>query len=99
MNDSATIALSTETQTSKPPAKRGRKSETPAQRLARLQHAVVEAKQAAKDAERRMFATVGEALLAEAGADSALKARVVEILRRRVTAASAKADIAALLSA
>lgn len=78
--------------------KRGRKPETPAQRLLRLEHQLAEAKVAAKEAERRMFAVVGEALLAEAAEDAALKACIVDTLRRRVTTASAKADIASLLA-
>jgi len=80
------------------PARRGRKPETAAQRLERLQRAVVEAKQAAREAERRKWAVVGEALLAEAEGDAALKYRIVETLRRRVTSASARADIASLLA-
>ena len=56
-----------------PPTKRGRKSETPVQRLERLQRAVADAKIAAREAERRMFAVVGEALLAEAEADAQLR--------------------------
>ena len=78
-------------------AKPGRKVETPAQRIDRLQRELLAAKHAAKEAEQRQFAVVGAAVLAEAENDSALKARVVEILRRRVTSATAKADIAELL--
>ena len=78
--------------------KRGRKPETPARRLERLQREVAAAKIKAKDAERRMFAVVGEALLREAEADAQLRARLLEILRRRVTGAQARADIAPLLA-
>jgi hypothetical protein len=81
-----------------PPTRRGRKSETPAQRLERLQRAVADARIAAKEAERRMFAVVGEALLAEAEADAQLRARMLDILRRRATGAQARADIATLLA-
>jgi hypothetical protein len=79
-------------------AKRGRKPETPAQRVARMARQLEEAKDAAKKAERRMFAVVGEAMLAEAEADPTLNARIVDTLRRRVVTASAKADIAILLA-
>jgi hypothetical protein len=78
-------------------AKRGRKSETPGQRIERLQRELLAAKHAAKEAEQRQHTIVGAALLAEAETDPALKAQIVAILRRRVTAASAKAEIAALL--
>jgi hypothetical protein len=78
-------------------AKRGRKPETPAERIARLQQELQAAKHAAKEAEQRQCAVVGAALLAEAEGNAALKAQIVEILRRRVTAAAAKADIAGLL--
>jgi hypothetical protein len=64
----------------------------------RLQRAVAGANLAAKEAERRMYAIMGEALLAEAETDAALKARIVEMLRHRVTCTTAKADIAALLA-
>jgi hypothetical protein len=70
-------------------ARRGRKSETAAQRLERL---------ATKEAEQRMSCVVGEALLAEAKTDSALKSRIVSALRKRVTTEAAKADIAGLLA-
>lgn len=77
--------------------KRGRKSENALQRLERLQRAVADAKVAARTAERRKCAVVGEALLAEAETDAALRSRLLDILRRRVTSAQAKADIASLL--
>ncbi len=99
MNDTAILLLpATRAPEIAAPAKRGRKSETPAQRLERLQRAVIEAKHAAKEAERRMYAVVGEAMLAEAESDGAFRARVVAVLRERVTSATAKADIAALLA-
>ncbi len=79
------------------PTKRGRKSETPAQRLERLQRAVADAKVSAREAERRKCAIVGEALLAEAEADAQLKDRIRDILRKRVTGQQARADIASLL--
>lgn len=78
-------------------AKRGRKSETASQRLERLQKAVAEAKIAARDAQRRQYAIVGEAVMAEAEADAHLKDRIREILRRRVTGQQSRADIASLL--
>jgi hypothetical protein len=78
-------------------AKPGRKAETPVQRIERLERELQAAKHAAKEAEQRQFAVVGAALLAEAEGNPALKAQLAEILRRRVTTAAAKADIAALL--
>jgi hypothetical protein len=78
-------------------AKRGRKPESPAERIGRLERELQAAKHAAKEAEQRQFAIVGGALLAEAEGNPKLKAQLVEILRRRVTTAAAKAEIAALL--
>ena len=78
-------------------SKRGRKSETAAERLERLQKAVAEAKIAARDAERRKCEAVGVALLAEAEADPQLMERIRAVLRRRVTTTQARADIASLL--
>jgi hypothetical protein len=79
------------------PGKRGRKSETPAQRLERLQRAVADAKIAAREAERRKCEAVGVAVLTEADADPQLKARLRDILKRRVSGQQARADIASLL--
>ncbi len=79
------------------PARRGRKPENAQQRIERLERALVAAKQAAKDAEYRRFAIVGEALLAEAEEDEALRKQVAEVLRKRVTRPAARADIATLL--
>jgi uncharacterized protein YfaS (alpha-2-macroglobulin family) len=109
MNDAATditatiiapaeVDTSAATEATRISVKRGRPTETLEQRLARLQRQLEETKIAAKEAERRKFAVVGEALLTEAEADGAFKAHMVEILRRRVTAAGAKSDIAALLA-
>jgi phytoene/squalene synthetase len=77
--------------------KRGRKSERPAERLARLEQEVKEARAAAKEAERKAFAIVGQAVLAEAEGDGELKARMQDILRRRVRGNTNRAAIAGLL--
>jgi hypothetical protein len=89
--------MSETTSDRKAAGKPGRKPETPVQRIDRLQRELLAAKHAAKEAEQRQFAIVGAAVLAEAEGDGALKARLVEVLRRRVTGAAAKAEIAALL--
>ena len=78
--------------------KPGRKAETPAQRLARLERDVAAAKQAVRDAEQRCFATIGAAVKAEADGDGEFKARLHDILRRRVTSKAALADIAGVLA-
>jgi hypothetical protein len=98
MNDTAIILPAAATQIAKAPAKRGRKPETRDQRVERMERALAEAKAKAKEARRDMWAVVGEAMLAEAESDSAFMARVVAILRQRVTSATAKADIAPLLA-
>ncbi len=76
----------------------GRKAETPGQRLQRLERDLKAAKQAMRDAEQRTFATIGSALMAEADGDAEFKMKLRDILRRRVTSKTAKADIAAVLA-
>jgi len=90
-------AITVSDATAKVPAKRGRKSETAQQRFERLERELRTARQAIRDTERRKFQAVGEDVLAELAEDEALKSRVVEILRRRITTASGRADIATLL--
>lgn len=78
--------------------RRGRRpGETPAERLERLQRALAEAKVAAKEAQRRTCEAVGSAVLAEAENDPQLKARLRDILDRRITGHQARVDIASLL--
>ncbi len=98
MNDATSELQSPETASTEiTPTKRGRKPETPAQRIERFKIGLAQAKVAARDAERRRHAIVGEAMLAEADADPQLKARVRDSLRRRVSGHQARADIASLL--
>ena len=82
---------------SSPGSKTRRKSETPAQRIERLERELQAAKHEAKKAEQRRCAIVGAALLAEAEGNPSLRTQFVEILRRRVTSPAAKAEIATLL--
>ena len=78
--------------------RRGRPStETPAQRVERLERELHAARAAAKESERERDAIVGRAVRAEAEDDSELKAKLTGILRRRITSAGEKAHIAALL--
>lgn len=79
------------------PAMRSRKPETPAQKLARLEQELNAAKIEAKEAHERACTIVGRAILAEAEDDGEMKARLTEILRRRVKGNAAKAAIAAVL--
>jgi hypothetical protein len=81
-----------------PAKKPGRKAETPAQRLERLERDLQAAKRAVKQAEHRKFATVGAAVLAEADNDGEFKTRLRDILRRHVESKTGKADIAPLLA-
>jgi hypothetical protein len=78
--------------------KPGRKSESPTERLVRLQRDLQMAKRAVKEAEYRTYATVGEGVMAEADEDAEFKMRLREILRRRVTSKMGKADIAVVLA-
>jgi hypothetical protein len=80
------------------PKKPGRKAETPAQRLARAERDLIEAKRAVKEAESRRHATIGAALMEEAQGDAEFRAKLREILRRRVTSKAAIADIAVALT-
>jgi hypothetical protein len=99
MDDLATYSMPTETTGRAGRARRGRPpKESPAERLSRLQQQLQEARQAVAAMERRTYEIVGAAVLEEAATDGALQARVTDILRRRVTTASARADIATLLA-
>jgi hypothetical protein len=80
------------------PKKPGRKAETPAQRLERLQRDILLAKQAVKDADQRRLSTIGAAVLAEGEGDAEFMARLRDILRRRVETKAGKADVATLLA-
>lgn len=79
------------------PRKSGRRRETPAQRLTRLQQALKEAEKAHHAQRQRGLAIIGSALLDEARSDEELMKRVRAIVRKRVTGKSARADIAELL--
>lgn len=80
------------------PKKSGRRTETPAQRLVRLEQGVQLAKQAKKEHDKRVLATIGGALVAEGKERAEFMEAMREILRRRVTNSSAMADIVALLA-
>ena len=71
-----------------------RKSETPLERLARLQRDVEQAKQAAKVHQHRAYAVLGGAVLDEAKADARVMQMLREILERRV---KNKGQLAAVL--
>jgi hypothetical protein len=78
--------------------RRGRPAtETPAQRVERLERELQSARAAAKESERERDAIVGRAVRAEVEDDSELKAKLADILRRRITSAGEKAQVAALL--
>jgi hypothetical protein len=77
--------------------KPGRKSETPVQRLARLERDVLTAKHAVRDAENRGHATIGAAVREEAKGNAEFKATLHDILRRRVTTRAGKVEIALVL--
>jgi hypothetical protein len=80
------------------PRKAGRPAaETPAQRVERLERELQAARAAARENERARDAVVGRAMREEAQGDGAFNAKVLDILRRRVTSAAEKALIAPLL--
>lgn len=70
------------------PKKPGRRVETPAQRLLRLQSETKLAQQAVKAHRDRTLAALAAALVDEAQADPAFMATVQEILPRRVSTKS-----------
>jgi hypothetical protein len=78
--------------------KPGRKSETPAQRLARLERDLVAAKRAVKEDARRKSATIGAAVAEEMEGNPEFRAAIRDVLRRRVTTRTGLADIAHLLA-
>lgn len=77
--------------------KPGRKAETPAERLARLERDLALAKEAVKEAEQRLDLTVGRAVREEAAGDPVFMARLRDILGRRVVSKTGRAAIASLL--
>jgi hypothetical protein len=80
--------------------KRGRPAtETPQERLARLEKEIAAAREAVRESERRRFAIIGEAVAAEMDENPAFRTTIAEVLARRVTSPQAKADIAPLLVA
>lgn len=80
--------------------KRGRPSaETPQDKLARLEREIAATRAAMREAEKRRFALIGEAVAAEAGDNPAVRAQLADILTRRVTSAAPRADIAAFIIA
>ena len=78
--------------------KRGRKPETPQQRLERLAREMDATRKAIADAERTRFATIGQAVAAEAEASPEFREQVRRILEARVTSKAGRAAIAALLA-
>lgn len=79
--------------------KRGRPTaETPEEKLARLEREITATRAAMREAEKRRFALIGEAVAAEAEENPAVRAQLAEILVRRVTAPSPRADIAAFIA-
>ncbi len=80
--------------------KRGRPTaETPQEKLQRLEREITATRAAMREAEKRRFAIIGEAVAAEAEENPALRAQLADILARRVTSPSARADIAAFIAA
>jgi hypothetical protein len=80
--------------------KRGRPTaETPQEKLARLEREITATRAAMREAEKRRFAIIGEAVAAEAEDNPTLRAQLADILARRVTSAAARADIAAFIIA
>lgn len=77
--------------------KPGRKVETPAQRLERLQRELDATRQAIAEAEQRRLATVGRAVLDEAEGNPDFMNQLRQLLRARVTTKAGKADVASIV--
>jgi hypothetical protein len=65
--------------------------------VARLERELRDARAQIKEAEQRRLAVIGAAVMDEAEGNAELKARVIAICRKRVTAKGPRADIADLL--
>ena len=77
--------------------KTGRQPETPMQRLERAKRDVKLAARRVIEAERTKFATIGEAVMAEAVDDAELMTRLRDIIRRRVVSKTGKQAVAPVL--
>lgn len=82
----------------KPRGRPARKSETPQQRIARLEADLAAARAAAEEAEQRKLAIVGRAVLAEAESNASFMAEVRRVLGERITTKAGKAEVAGILS-
>lgn len=76
--------------------KRGRPSETPLQRLKRLEHETALARQAVEEADRLRLATIGSAVLAEANTNDKFMDQLRGILKTHVSTKAGKAAIAGM---
>lgn len=85
-------------ETSQEKKKPGRKSETPAQRLARLEKDIVAARRAVEQAEQTKLSAIGSAVLAEAAENLEFQKMLRHILRSRVTTKAGKAALAGELA-
>lgn len=79
--------------------KPGRKAETPAQKLQRLEQEMVAARRAVAEAEQRKLSTIGQAVMAEAEAKPAFMRQLRTILKDHVTTKTGKEALASLLDA
>ena len=79
------------------PAKARRKTETPAQRLQRLERDLHLARQAVREHQQRTFAAIGAAVVAEAKERPEFMGTLREVVQRRITAKAAKADVTGVL--
>ena len=75
--------------------KPGRKVETPAERLARLERDIVAARKAVNDAEQEKLSVVGKAVLAEAADNDEFRDQLHALLKARVSG-KGKAAVAGL---
>jgi hypothetical protein len=79
--------------------KRGRPgAESPQEKLARLEREIAATRAAMREAERRRSMVIGDAVAVEAAHNPAFRTQLAEILARRVTLPSARADIAAFIA-
>jgi hypothetical protein len=100
LNEDATMMKLADARAAPATRKRGRPTaETPEEKLARLEREITATRAAMREAEKRRFAVIGEAVAAEAEENPALRAQLADILTRRVTSAAARADIAAFIIA
>ena len=84
--------------TAKPRGRPRRTVETPQERIARLERDLADARRAVEEADKAKLATVGRAVLDEAGSNATFMAELRRLLRERVTTKAGKQLVASIIN-